>query len=160
MKKAKRASQRSPTISIETYVPTLITRLALRMIQRAKRPFRNYHLTIPKYRVLLAVSAHPKIRVGKLAELTRIEAPTLSRVLVIMASDGLIRRERSKTDDRSVEISLTPRGKLMYEKTLPWAHETQDGLLRGLSPRQVETLRTALRQMYKNLDDADTTERC
>jgi DNA-binding MarR family transcriptional regulator len=146
------ASTKVPPISIETYVPTLITRIALRMIKASTGRFEELDLTIPMWRVLLALAEHRSIRFGQLAKLTRIELPTLSRVLGMMQTAGLVRRRRARQDTRTVNISLTPRGRELFESTIPWALATEQKLLRGLSQAQVETLHVVLARMHENLN--------
>jgi MarR family transcriptional regulator for hemolysin len=90
-------------------------------------------------------------RFGKLAELTSIEPPTLSRLLNVMQQDRLIRRRRVPTDSRSVDVSLTPLGIRKVEETMPFAMTVNDGFLNGINKADVSTTRRVLVQIYENV---------
>ncbi|GAA0395548.1 MarR family transcriptional regulator [Streptomyces luteireticuli] len=67
-------------------------------------------LTYPQYLVMLALWEHGELPVKRLGELLRLDSGTLSPLLKRLESAGLVRRERSVHDERSVLIGLTPAG--------------------------------------------------
>lgn len=71
-------------------------------------------LTYPQYLVMLVLwEAAPEegpLPVKRLGERLRLDSGTLSPLLKRLEANGLVRRERSATDERSVTIALTPAG--------------------------------------------------
>jgi DNA-binding MarR family transcriptional regulator len=75
-------------------------------------------LTYPQYLVMLVLWEHGDLPVKKLGEHLRLDSGTLSPLLKRLESAGLVRRERSARDERSVEVRLTEEGVAMRERAL------------------------------------------
>jgi DNA-binding MarR family transcriptional regulator len=50
------------------------------------------------------------VTLGELATAERVQPPTMTRIVQALERDGLVRRRRSKTDGRVVELAATPKG--------------------------------------------------
>ena len=79
-------------------------------------------LTYPQYIVMLALWEHRELTVGKLGEQVALDSGTLVPLIRKLTAQGLVLRQRSASDDRSVLISLTPAGVQMSER----AHAVHD----------------------------------
>ena len=66
---------------------------------------------------------------------------------------GLVRREPSDADRRSVLVSLTDAGRALVDAALPDHVATEDRLLAGLDPAQREQLAGTLRTLLEHLGD-------
>lgn len=67
-------------------------------------------LTHPQYLVMLALWQHQPLSVKELSRLLQLDPGTLSPLLKRLESSGFIRRERDKSDERSLAIVLTTKG--------------------------------------------------
>ncbi|HLL33192.1 MAG TPA: MarR family transcriptional regulator [Streptomyces sp.] len=67
-------------------------------------------LTYPQYLVMLVLWEDGDQPVKKLGERLRLDSGTLSPLLKRLETTGLVRRERSARDERSVEVRLTGEG--------------------------------------------------
>ena len=69
-------------------------------------------LTHPQYLVMVALwqIAQP-VSIRQLSALLKLEAPTLSPMLKRLEAAGLVERQRDRTDERSLQITLTERGR-------------------------------------------------
>ena len=69
-------------------------------------------LTHPQYLVMVTLwqSAEP-VSVRQLSTQLKLEAPTLSPLLKRLEAAGLVERHRDRTDERSLQITLTDRGR-------------------------------------------------
>jgi DNA-binding MarR family transcriptional regulator len=69
-------------------------------------------LTHPQYLVMVTLwqSAQP-VSVRQLSAKLKLEAPTLSPLLKRLEAAGLVERQRDRTDERSLRITLTDRGR-------------------------------------------------
>ena len=79
-------------------------------------------LTYPQYIVMLALWEHRELTVGKLGDQVALDSGTLVPLIRKLAAQGLVLRQRSVSDDRSVMISLTPEGKRLSAR----AHAVHD----------------------------------
>lgn len=147
----RRDGTRKYPISIETYMPYLVNRVAIAAVKGAAGEFANRSLTVAKYRILLAASQHKDVHFRELANLTSIEPPTLSRFLDEMEDAKLLRRQQDKNDARLVSISVTTAGHALLKNSMAWAVEVETDMLKGIDKAEAELLRAHLNRMYLNL---------
>ncbi|GAA3031949.1 MarR family transcriptional regulator [Kitasatospora albolonga] len=67
-------------------------------------------ITYPQYLVMLVLWEQGALPVKRIGEHLRLDSGTLSPLLKRLEAAGLIRRERSPEDERSVVVSLTEAG--------------------------------------------------
>lgn len=90
---------------------------ASRAVTAAYRPLlEELELTYPQYLVLMVLWEEQPCTVGHLGDRLHLDSGTLSPLLKRLESAGLVRRQRSATDERRVEISLTDRGRALEER--------------------------------------------
>ncbi|WP_328496000.1 MarR family transcriptional regulator [Streptomyces sp. NBC_00414] len=75
-------------------------------------------LTYPQYLVMLVLWEHGELPVKKVGEHLRLDSGTLSPLLKRLEAAGLVRRERSAVDERSVVVGLTDEGTALRERAL------------------------------------------
>ncbi|MFD0273940.1 MarR family winged helix-turn-helix transcriptional regulator [Kitasatospora sp. NPDC127111] len=73
-------------------------------------------LTYPQYLVMLVLWEHGDLPVKRIGERLRLDSGTLSPLLKRLEAAGLVRRERSPEDERSVTVSLTDAGLAMRDR--------------------------------------------
>src|SRR5690606_35495273 len=90
---------------------------ASRAMTAAYRPLlTELGITYPQYLVLLVLGEEGDISVGRLGERLQLDSGTLSPLLKRMEAGGIVRRQRSETDERQVEVALTTEGKRLRRK--------------------------------------------
>ncbi|WP_100466737.1 MarR family winged helix-turn-helix transcriptional regulator [Mycobacteroides abscessus] len=103
------------------------------------------NLTYPQYLVLLALWEEDRATVSRLGERLRLDSGTLSPLLKRLETNGLIRRERSASDERLVEVTLTPDGRHLERKAQCIPEKL--ALATGIAEREATDLRDAVRQL-------------
>jgi len=114
-------------------------------------------LTAGEARTLLYARRSGDVRQCALAERMLVEPMTLSRFLERLEARGLVRRVPDPKDRRAKLVAVTPAAKPLVERIEALASEVRAKAARGLSPREVEALRSALQGMRGNL--SETAER-
>jgi len=99
-------------------------------------------LTHPQYLVMLALWQASPLRVRDLGDQLFLDPATLSPLLKRLESMGLITRERSAIDERSLDIRLTDAGADLREKALAVPGRIVERL--GLPIAQLERVRDEL----------------
>lgn len=84
--------------------------LSREVIQRYRPMLEELGVTYPQYLVMLVLWENKKQTVNQLGEKLRLDSGTLTPLLKRLQQKGFINRTRSSTDERVVEISLTPAG--------------------------------------------------
>ncbi len=82
------------------------------------RLLENLGVTYPQYLSLLALWETDGLAVQELARLLELEGATTTPIVQRLEKLGLVRRERSKDDERQVHIFLTKNGKLLRKQAL------------------------------------------
>jgi MarR family transcriptional regulator, transcriptional regulator for hemolysin len=107
--------------------------------------------SIPIWLILNALkSGRPRTQLD-LARAVGIEGPTLTRHLDGMEQAGLVRRQRSTRDRRTVQVELTRAGHALHGRLLKAVIGFNQQLRTGLSGKDQETLRRLLRQLQDNV---------
>ncbi|MFF5984535.1 MarR family winged helix-turn-helix transcriptional regulator [Streptomyces olindensis] len=90
---------------------------AQRAVTAAYRPLLDdLGLTYPQYLVLLVLWERGETTVKDLAAALRLDYGTVSPLLKRLEAAGLLRRERSARDERSVLVAVTGRGEELRER--------------------------------------------
>ncbi|MEU5059994.1 MULTISPECIES: MarR family winged helix-turn-helix transcriptional regulator [Streptomyces] len=124
---------------------------ASRSVTTRYRPLlEELELTYPQYLVMLVLWDQDSVAVRELGAALQLESSTLSPLLKRLESSGLIHRQRSADDERSVTIRLTQAGTDLREKarTVPLAI----GQAMGLTPEQDATAKHLLRLLTANVN--------
>jgi DNA-binding MarR family transcriptional regulator len=106
-------------------------------------------LTYPQYLVMLVLWERGPVPVGELGTALSLDYGTLTPLLKRLEAHGLLRRERSARDERSVLISLTADGAALQERARavpPFAAGAM-----GLDRAEYDHLRVMLRRLTDNI---------
>lgn len=152
-------------LALEEYLPYLINRAGIALVQRFNTVLREEELGIQDWRALAALyetairqeATAAGIRLSDLSERTSIEISTLSRVVAGMERRGMLLRERSSSDARAVSIRLTPRGEAMAAKLIPDGIALEAAALTGLDAQEAAQLKRLLGKVYANLSAAGSS---
>jgi len=109
-------------------------------------------LTYPQYLVMLVLWEHGELPVKKLGEHLRLDSGTLSPLLKRLETAGLVRRERSARDERSVEVRLTDEGVALRERALDVPRRILGAT--GFDIDEIRALRARLDELTGALDSA------
>ncbi|MGE2836115.1 MarR family transcriptional regulator [Mycobacterium sp. SMC-4] len=74
------------------------------------------NLTYPQYLVLLVLWEEEPCTVGRLGARLHLDSGTLSPLLKRLEAAGLVRRQRSASDERRVAVTLTSEGRALEER--------------------------------------------
>jgi DNA-binding MarR family transcriptional regulator len=113
-------------------------------------------LTYPQYLVMLVLWEHGETPVKRLGEHLRLDSGTLSPLLKRLETAGLVRRERSARDERSVEVRLTEEGAALRERATRVPQRVMAAT--GFAPAELQDLRSRLDRLTGALDSAALEE--
>ena len=139
---------------------------ASRAMTAAYRPvLTEMNLTYPQYLVMLvlweeAADARSNqgraVTVGRLGERLQLDSGTLSPLLKRLEGNGFVRRERSRDDERLVDVTLTPAGRRLEDRAQCIPEEL--GSATGMTQRQAADLRDAVRHLTDALTASNRKE--
>ncbi|MEW2161798.1 MarR family transcriptional regulator [Streptomyces sp. NPDC007084] len=109
-------------------------------------------LTYPQYLVMLVLWEHGELPVKRLGEHLRLDSGTLSPLLKRLEAAGLVLRERSTRDERSVQVRLTEAGGALRERALSVPRRIAAAT--GADLEEIRELRDRLDRLTAALDRA------
>ncbi|AUG80112.1 MarR family transcriptional regulator [Kitasatospora sp. MMS16-BH015] len=109
-------------------------------------------LTYPQYLVMLVLWEDGELPVKKIGERLRLDSGTLSPLLKRLEAAGLVRRERSVADERSVTVRPTPAGTELRAQALRLPARVAEAT--GLDVTEIADLRRRLEQLTRAVDGA------
>jgi DNA-binding MarR family transcriptional regulator len=109
-------------------------------------------LTYPQYLVMLVLWEHGDLPVKQLGEHLRLDSGTLSPLLKRLEAAGLVRRERSARDERSVRVRPTGEGEALRERALEVPRRIAAAT--GFDLDEIRDLRARLDRLTGALDAA------
>ncbi|MFI5819013.1 MarR family winged helix-turn-helix transcriptional regulator [Streptomyces rishiriensis] len=113
-------------------------------------------LTYPQYLVMLVLWEQGPLPVKRLGEHLRLDSGTLSPLLKRLEAAGLVRRERSARDERSVEVRPTEAGADLRERALEVPRRIVAAT--GFELAEIGALRERLDELTSALDAATAQE--
>lgn len=113
----------------------------------------KFNITTEQWTVLFNLSNQNKISQKSLAKITNKDQPTLTRILDILERKNLIERHPSKEDRRSFLLHITENGLILKENILPFIENLFRGILKGVSPEDLNIYICVLLQINKNIDN-------
>jgi DNA-binding MarR family transcriptional regulator len=132
---------------------TLIKRLSGRLQQNIDAWLRPYGLARTQYVMLYYLHSQPGISGVELAEKMMIEPATLTSVVDVLQTKGLVERIDRTDDKRRKDIRLTESGEKLLREIPPPGPAMEAVLLDNLSHEQSDAFKNMGYRMLNNLED-------
>ena len=101
-------------------------------------------ITRREWRVMASLKPSGNMLSSELAEHAQLDRARTSRAISSLVVKGLINRQIVPSDQRKATVTLTDKGRTMYESFFPVVAGLNQRLLQGLSDEVLTTLDTAL----------------
>ena len=144
---------------LDAYLPYLLNRAGARIAAAFAAEVRPLGATLQMWRVLAALHDRDGQHMSDLSGTTSIEASTLTRLVDGMEAKGLVARRRAIADARVVTLNVTAAGRQLTRRLLPIARRYERVALAGFGPAEAETLKSALRRLYDNIEGLEKPHR-
>lgn len=136
---------------MEDNIGTLLAQVSRLMRRAFDVRARQIGVTRPQWQVLTLLSRHAGINQGGLADMLEVEPITLGRMIDRLQDSQMVERRPDPADRRAWRLHLTPKGEEQMQRLKPFAAETIEAALEGLSPEQRDQLMAMLDRMRGNL---------
>ncbi|MDJ0825759.1 MAG: MarR family transcriptional regulator [Rhodobacter sp.] len=133
-----------------------LSRLNARLnAQAAKILKESSGLSQAQWRVMVMIDAYGPIPPAQIVRASLMDKGQLSRTIKAMAAQGLIRINDSESDHRSHLISLTDRGRTLFERARPAMQARQSQLAGTLGGDDRAAFHRVLDRLEQALDAAE-----
>ncbi|NLR77546.1 MarR family winged helix-turn-helix transcriptional regulator [Chitinophaga eiseniae] len=124
-----------------------------RLVTSHYQPFLNaIDLTYPQYLVMLSLWEHETLSMKALGKLLMLDSGTLTPLLKRLESKKLIKRARSKTDERIVNIQLTAAGTELKARAADIPEKISCSM--GFTPEEYQTLKPMISDILQRNQEA------
>src|SRR5437773_560194 len=106
-------------------------------------------LTYSQYAVMLVLWEHESVTLGFLCTRLQLDTGTLSPLLKRLAAEGMLTRRRRAEDERTVQLTLTDRGRELREHAAAIQARVQEAT--GLRPAELAAMRDDLHVLAARL---------
>ncbi|WP_133139573.1 MarR family winged helix-turn-helix transcriptional regulator [Legionella genomosp. 1] len=132
------------------YPSTLIKKASRLLVKKANELLKPYGLTDAYTYFLMALYQQDGLTQSEMHKQIGIEQPTAVRTLDRMERDGLIKRTRSATDRRAIEIQLTEKGRNCQRIIEQCACELNQFALSDFKEEEKHQIKSLLERLNNN----------
>jgi DNA-binding MarR family transcriptional regulator len=110
-------------------------------------------VTIDQWIIIQLLYKHSQLNQQELSELAFKDAPTVTRMIDLLVTKGIVIREADTNDRRKFIISLTASGSDTYHKVLPLLLEFRTEAYEGITTEELKTLEKIMNKIFENLSN-------
>ena len=125
------------------------------VVRKYKPLLDRLDLTYTQYITMMAMWEHEQLSAKELGTILYLDSGTLTPVLKTLEKKGFVERQRSKNDERSLIISLTPSGMALQEQAVSVPEEMVKCI-----DMDMEDLKTLHRLLHKFMETSIDNGSC
>lgn len=134
-------AQDGRALDLQQYFPYRLARLAKQVSLAVAEVYsERFALTRQEWRVLAILGARPDIPTKEIGPLTTLDKMQVSRAVQGLEARGIVSRKHHADDRRELIVSLTPAGRALYRKIVPFALAREAELLAVLTTEEAKVL--------------------
>ncbi len=147
--KGSRRTEDEPTENILTLIHILSNRIT-RAFSAEVEP--KFGISLPEWRVIMTLAWHETSSANDISAIWSLDKMTANRAIRKLEEAELVLRRRSTDDRRRFDLSLTPRGRRLYEKIVPAANERYQDIVSVLSRDDLHVLGDRLSKLLRQAE--------
>ena len=134
---------------VDSYLPYLLARASFTISSEFHAQVEAAGFTVSEWRILASLSGVKQRTVGELADFVLAKQPTVTKMVLRMADQGLVMRTACTQDKRQAWVSITPKGQKLVQPLLKKAALHEKNVLRSLGDAQSQALKSILQKLFK-----------
>ena len=143
----------------ETEEAVLLHRM-LKLTNRLMAPFsthlaHRYRISMNEFRLLMSIGALGRTASHEVADLTGVNAMSVSRAVATLQRNGRVHVERDEDNRRRKWLSLTEEGQRLYEIMKPQGDQVAQYLFGELEAGDLAAFGTIVERLIERLDATD-----
>ncbi|WP_257193429.1 MULTISPECIES: MarR family winged helix-turn-helix transcriptional regulator [unclassified Bradyrhizobium] len=134
-------AQEGSQLDLQQYFPYRLARLAEQVSLAVAEVYsERFELTRQEWRVLAILGLRAEIATKEIGPLTTLDKMQVSRAVQGLQSRGIASRKHHPDDRRELIVALTPAGRALYRKIVPFALARETELLGVMTAEEVKVL--------------------
>ncbi|TRW95333.1 winged helix-turn-helix transcriptional regulator [Paracoccus sp. M683] len=140
-------------LDIEHYAPFLLNAISNSWQRKTSPVYRErFGIGITEWRVMSMLNIEPEISAHRICEVIKMDKAAVSRSLKILDDLGYLRFDSAPNDPRKRRWSLADEGLRVHNEIMAVALESEEDMVQGLTPDQLDSFLKTLRQILANFD--------
>ncbi len=108
-------------------------------------------ITVDQWIIIQLLYKHKNLSQQQLAELAFKDAPTVTRIIDILVSKDVVRRDADQNDRRKFSVHLTPNGMSTYKMVIPLLEEFRRQAYADIAYNDLIALEETMDKIFQNL---------
>ena len=134
---------------VDSCLPYLLARASFTISSEFHAQVEAAGFTDSEWRILASLSGVKQRTVGELADIVLAKQPTVTKMVLRMASEDLVMRTPCTQDKRQAWVSITPKGQKLVKPLLKKAALHEKNVLSSLGEPQSQALKSILQKLFK-----------
>jgi DNA-binding MarR family transcriptional regulator len=144
-------------LDLDRFLPYRLSVLSNKVSDAIARHYSDrFGLSILEWRVMAVLGQYPKGAPGlsarEVARRTAMDKVQVSRAVAALVSSRHVQRDGDEADGRVTRLSLTTRGRAIYDEIVPLALHLEAVFLAALTPGEREMLDGLMQKLTKQID--------
>lgn len=132
-------------LDLEHFVPYRLSVLTNRVSSAIARQYSDrFALSIPEWRAMAVLGGTSGLSAREVAERTAMDKVQVSRAIESLMRARRVQREADASDGRVTRLSLTAKGRAIYDEVVPLALHLEELFLSALTPQERRSLEALL----------------
>jgi DNA-binding MarR family transcriptional regulator len=115
-------------------------------------------ITLDQALLLFLIDDQPELSQVQLAKLLFKDYASMTRMIVLLVQNGFLQRKPHPTDGRRSRLTITSKGKKVLNSLRQLIARNRETAIAGLTPEQLDTLKTALLAISANCEEDEESE--
>jgi DNA-binding MarR family transcriptional regulator len=142
--------RRTVRLDLDRFVPYRLSVLTNRVSSAIARQYSDrFELTIPEWRAMAVLGGTSRLSAREVAERTAMDKVQVSRAIESLMRARRVQREADASDGRVMRLSLTPKGRAIYDEVVPLALHLEELFLSALTLQERRTLETLMDKLSR-----------
>jgi DNA-binding MarR family transcriptional regulator len=125
------------TLDLDRFVPYRLSVLTNRVSNAIAREYsERFGLSIPEWRVMAVLGGMPDLSASDVAARTEMDKVQVSRAVASLLRTRRVQRQTDRSDARITRLSLTAKGRAIYDEIVPLALLLERQFLNSLNEEE------------------------
>ena len=138
------------------YLPAEVFKLSRDLRTAIDRELSGHGITVQQAALILVARLHGERGLAQLADPLGTDTAGMTRLVDRLEAKGLVSRESSPTDRRTVVIKLTPAGQALVPQLRDAFRRVQEAVLEGMQEPELQQFEATLRRLRDNAQRSRT----
>ena len=142
-----------PDFVLDGYPLYNLNRTSATYIERMSQQLKKLNMDQPSWRVLMLLGDKNPSTVGELSRRSVTKISTITRILMRMEKEQLVKRQPYAKDNRVIEVFICKKGQKVLDELRGLASEVYNDAFDGISDEDMVTFTEILMKVRENLSD-------